>query len=223
MLKKTLKGIIPEYILIGIKEAKWAKLQHQKLTKGKKQAELLLNNKQEIKIDLGSGNRQGKNGWTTVDICDGCDLYWNILLPLPLPDNSVSQIYSSHVLEHFYYQDTLKIIKECYRLLKPKGIFRVCVPDAKRFIEAYSFQKISELEGREEMKNTIYFDNTNTNIDYLNYMAYMGGEHKYMFDQENLLAILKKAGFSDVKSSIFDPTIDHKHREKESIYAMAIK
>ena len=32
---------------------------------------------------------------------------------------------------------------------------------------------------------------TGSRIDQLNYTAYMGGEHKYMFDNENLVNILK--------------------------------
>lgn len=223
MIKSKIKDLIPSYILKGIKEAKWEKLQQKKLAKGRKQAEILLTKNEPIKIDLGSGNRRGENGWTTVDICDICDLYWNIFLPLPLPDNSVSQIYSSHVLEHFYYQDSLKIVKECYRLLKPQGMLKICVPNAKLYINSYYEQKTAQLEIEENTKNTIYFDKTDTDIDYLNYMAYMGGEHKYMFDENNLLAMLKKAGFSDVQPSIFDPEIDHLHRQKESIYAIAIK
>jgi predicted SAM-dependent methyltransferase len=220
MLKQTFKNIIPQYILTGIKEAKWEKLQHQKLEIGKKQAELLLKENQDIKIDIGSGARKGNNGWTTVDICEGCDLFWNILLPFPFPDNSINQIYSSHVLEHFYYKDTLKIIKECYRLLKPNSIFRVCVPNAKIYINAYLNQEKFNLN---DMENSPYFDRTNTNIDYINFMAYMGGEHKYLFDEENLLAVLKQGGFNDVKLSSFDGSIDLSSREKESIYAIAIK
>ena len=35
--------------------------------------------------------------------------------------------------------------------------------------------------------------NSTTSIDAINYVAYMGGEHKYMFDQENLLHIFRTA------------------------------
>jgi predicted SAM-dependent methyltransferase len=220
MIKEQLKSLIPSYILTGIKEAKWERLQLKKLEIGKQQAQRLLKENQDIKIDLGSGARKGKNGWTTVDICDGCDLFWNIFLPFPLPDNSVSQIYSSHVLEHFYYKDTLKLIRESYRLLKPNGIFRVCVPNAKIFIDAYINQQQLDLDG---MKNSIYFDRTNTNIDYLNFMAYMGGEHKYMFDEKNLLAVLKEGGFKEVNLTEFDPEIDLISRKKDSLFAIAIK
>ena len=66
------------------------------------------------------------------------------------------------------------------------------------------------------------FNNT-TKIDYINYMAYMDGVHKYMFDEENLLHILKTKGFNDVKLRVFDSQIDLKSRDYESIYAQGIK
>ena len=44
-----------------------------------------------------------------------------------------------------------------------------------------------------------------------------------MFDEENLVNTLKKAGFSDVKLRVFDESIDLLERDNESIYALAIK
>lgn len=66
------------------------------------------------------------------------------------------------------------------------------------------------------------FNNT-TKIDYVNYMAYMDGHHKYMFDEENLLFILKSAGFRNVRLREFSIDLDHKERDFESIYGEAEK
>ena len=51
----------------------------------------------------------------------------------------------------------------------------------------------------------------------------MGGAHKYMFDQENLLFILINKGFENVRPRSFDPSMDRKDRDFESIYAEATK
>ena len=42
----------------------------------------------------------------------------------------------------------------------------------------------------------------NSRVDYVNYIAYMDGHHKYMFDEENLLSILRNVGFSTVSYEI---------------------
>ena len=65
--------------------------------------------------------------------------------------------------------------------------------------------------------------NETTAIDAINYVAYMDGEHKYMFDQENLLHILQIAGFTDVAARSMDPSIDRPERDYESLYAQGVK
>jgi hypothetical protein len=51
----------------------------------------------------------------------------------------------------------------------------------------------------------------------------MDGHHNYMFDEENLLFILKSAGFRNVHVRQFNPDLDIKQRDYESIYAEAEK
>ena len=49
-------------------------------------------------------------------------------------------------------------------------------------------------------------------IDWLNYIAYMDGHHKYMFDQENLVRRLN-AGFIDAQPRNFDALRDRADRK----------
>ena len=65
--------------------------------------------------------------------------------------------------------------------------------------------------------------NTDSKIDQLNYIAYLNGQHKYMFDDENLINILKKSGFEKVKLREFEKGLDLEERHFESIYAVAQK
>lgn len=46
---------------------------------------------------------------------------------LPFPDNSIESIISHHCLEHIG-NGFLRLMDECYRILKPGGIFRIIVP-----------------------------------------------------------------------------------------------
>ena len=63
---------------------------------------------------------------------------------LPFSDNCVNAIFTSHVLEHLDDESLIFLLKECYRILKPKGILRISVPDMDKAMEAcknnnYSF------------------------------------------------------------------------------------
>ena len=51
----------------------------------------------------------------------------------------------------------------------------------------------------------------------------MGGEHKYMFDSENLINILKICGFNSAETRAFGHQLDLPGRDFESIYATAKK
>jgi predicted SAM-dependent methyltransferase len=88
----------------------------------------------KINIELGAGSVKGKNGWITIDQCEEADITWDLNIPLPFPDQSVTKIYSSHVLEHFFYHDLIRLLTECYRVLKPGGSFSACVPDTSIYV-----------------------------------------------------------------------------------------
>ena len=191
----------------------------RRLAKSRKQLAALKASGVEISLDLGGGDRKGANGWLTVDMTHNCDLYWDLRLGIPFADNSVSRLYSSHMFEHLTYAEGQGLLDECMRALKPGGSFSIVVPNAGMYIEGYVGQRAlpEEYFGWEPAYNRT------TRIDALNYVAYMAGEHKYMFDQENLLHILDAKGFVNVSSRSFDPDTDMQERDFESIYAIGYK
>lgn len=97
----------------------------------------LQNSAYPIKLELGSGSKKGMNGWTTLDIAPGCDLYCNLANGLPFPDNSVKDIYSSHFFEHLTFKQSQVLLDECIRVMAPGGKFSICVPNARLYLQAY--------------------------------------------------------------------------------------
>ena len=172
----------------------------------------------EIMLELGSGPKKGKNGWTTVDL-SGADVNWDLRKGIPLKNNSVARIYSSHLLEHIPYKELMGFLKECKRVLRTDGVFSVCVPNAGLRIREYANGSEIQIP---EMPDWAAVS-TGSRIDVLNYTAYMGGEHCYMFDQENLVNTLTSAGFAKAHLREFDSSLDLESRREESIYAIAYK
>jgi predicted SAM-dependent methyltransferase len=170
----------------------------------------------DLFVEVGAGDKPGKNGWITVDVTRRCDVYWDMRKGLPFPDESVARIYSSHFLEHLSFDEGQAFLSECMRVLALGGSFSICVPDARMFIEAYWNR--SSLEGTPFSPNTPGYNHT-TSIDFVNYIAYMYGQHKYMFDEENLIHLLRKAGLKDARARAFDPRLDLESRKWVSIYA----
>lgn len=186
-----------------------------------RQAALDYVSKAEIKkLEIGSGPRRGINGWTTLDASAGCDLRWDLRHGLPFDENTLDVIYSSHVLEHIPYKGLRSLLVDCLRALKPGGSFTVCVPSVKKYIDAY-------IDGRSIMGAGAGYQpavcDTGSLIDQLNYTCYMDGEHKYMFDEENLVNLLRISGFSNARTREFNAEVDMEVRRWESIYAIAEK
>lgn len=54
-----------------------------------------------------------------------------------IPGNVADLIYMSHVLEHVSHRKIIETLREMRRILKPKGVLRISVPDFDRIIEIY--------------------------------------------------------------------------------------
>ncbi len=65
--------------------------------------------------------------------------------------------------------------------------------------------------------------NTDSFIDQVNYIAYMGHEHKFLFDQENLTSLLTKHNFSQIQLSQYSSVIDDTDRSIDSLYFNCVK
>ena len=56
---------------------------------------------------------------------------------MPFKNNTFNYLYSEHTLEHLEITKVKFFLKECWRILKPGGIFRVTVPDLELLATKY--------------------------------------------------------------------------------------
>jgi predicted SAM-dependent methyltransferase len=171
-------------------------------------------------VELGAGDRRGENGWVTVDLTRHCDLLWDLRNGLPFPDGTVQMVYSCHMFEHLAFPDIQGLLRECHRVLAPGGKLSICVPNARPYIEGYLHP--GTLGPKEAVFGHAPAYNGTTPMDYVNYVAYMGGDHKYMFDEENLLHLMRAAGFRNARLRPFAPELERTERPL-SVFAEAEK
>jgi predicted SAM-dependent methyltransferase len=171
------------------------------------------------RLEIGCGASR-KPGFITSDLSLGTDFPFDLRLGLPFPDASLDFIYSEHVLEHLTFSDIMPLLRDCHRALKPAGVLSVVVPNARIYLEAYL-----RPDGFDPGLYCTYDTGLllKTRLDYVNYMSYMGGEHRHMFDEESTLALLKEAGFREARLRAFDPALDQESRRYESLYAEGAK
>ena len=99
----------------------------------------------DLLLHLGAGGHPIP-GWFNVDAKRslGIDRVVDLRRRLPFPDESVTFIFSEHVIEHFdYYNEIPSLLKELCRILKKGGVARIVVPDGKKCVEFYCKNDVS--------------------------------------------------------------------------------
>ena len=82
-------------------------------------------------MKLHIGGKQIKDGWKILNIQknDGVDFVGSISDLSQFDDNSIEEIYASHVVEHVDQKNIKKTLEGIYRVLKNDGKFYISVPD----------------------------------------------------------------------------------------------
>ncbi len=89
-----------------------------------------------LKIDIGCKTSK-KKGFQGIDILDfGQEIVWDVTTGLPLPDNTVQEIYCSHFLEHLKVEQIQDFFLEMHRVCKEGSLIEIKVPHSD-CIESY--------------------------------------------------------------------------------------
>jgi predicted SAM-dependent methyltransferase len=189
-----------------------------------------LRQQQDLSLNLGSGGK-GLANWVNVELIRARDttLCLDIRRKLPLADNSVGRISCEHVVEHLdFREDIPAVLADWFRVLRPGGIVRIIVPDAKAFLEAY-------VAGDRQQWLALNWDPQNlphdiyTPMHIINHTFHQEGEHLFAYDAETLKWSLQQAGFVDFREMSFrqssDPALalDQENHAPYSLYAEARK
>ncbi len=150
---------------------------------------------------------------------------------LPLPDESVDFIYCSHFLEHLTYQDAIKVLKECHRVLKQKMWIRIVCPDLRLLASKYLEGDLRFFQVSRKDELSYAFIKALSILDersFLRKFIVPYNIHHYMYDFDSLKSLLVMCGFSRVEKRGFrrgiTPDIDKlDNRPLESLYVEAQK
>lgn len=126
----------------------------------------------------------------------------NLLKRLPWPDNGSDCVFLGEVLEHFTRDDGMRLLSECFRILKPGGVLRVRVPDNVRFWRNYlmAFDEthvLPQSEWREEHTRWVAMFFRDICVRRRWFFSY-GHYHKWMYDEISLVRAFQRAGFIKV-------------------------
>lgn len=162
----------------------------------------------EIKINIGCGV-SGLDGWYNFDNSLTIPLSriplvnrllkfprwprnvrrYDVRKGLPFNEASVQYIYSSHTFEHFTYEESLKIARECFRVLEAGGVIRIAVPDLGLLVRDY-------LADHDALASHTLISRMMLSHS-LQDLVHPGSNHSQMFDARSLAHLLQEAGFAN--------------------------
>jgi predicted SAM-dependent methyltransferase len=163
-----------------------------------KKTEKYLNSTTPAALHFGSGEKR-LEGWLNIDIGGPADIHCDFTMPMAfLKPNSFQFAFSEHVLEHFSRPQALKMAKQIHKCLKPGGIFRVAVPDLELVIESYRNYDGTLHRDHFQAFIEMYGEAFKTRGEFLD-ISMRGWGHQYIYNEEDLVLMLKKAGYSHLE------------------------
>jgi predicted SAM-dependent methyltransferase len=162
-----------------------------------------------------------------IQYCQTNDIKWaDATREIPLPNNSVSLIYSSHMLEHLDRTEAAQFLKEAMRVLKTGGTIRLVLPDLSKSIELYNIHKDADAF----LESTLMCSpNPRSFLQRLKIALIGNRHHLWMYDGKSLAKLLQNNGYKNIKilesgeTTIDCGALDLRERADESIYIEAIK
>jgi SAM-dependent methyltransferase len=196
-----------------------------------------LKDKRDLKVHLGAGP-DIRSGWVNIDLQlraapsvinrenGTVFINYDLRRSLPLENDSCQLVYSSHFFEHLDYQHGVALMRECHRVLKPGGVFRISLPNFRGLFQAY-------LAGDDDYVGLIDIcaelpqlePGTELLVDHVNFGVYQNGEHKWIYDEDKVVLLLKRLGYRSASQTSFQAGIDPDDpiRRKYSFYVEAVK
>ena len=221
-LRKLAYQILPAHILHPlIFEARllWRRIAQRGTERNYRKASQIL-------LNVGCGD-SGHTGWVNIDAFrrKSVNCVYDCRKFLPFPDESVQAIFCEHFFEHLdYTEEVPHFLSECFRVLQPRGVIRIIVPDAEKYLRAYVQPGWSELAHLRALNTESGETRYHTKMELINEVFRQAYQHKFAYDQETIEFLLKRYGFSKVIHQQFNQSLlpelclDQLERAPESLY-----
>ena len=155
----------------------------------------------EPRLQIGAGPNR-LEGWLDSDVVSG-EIHLALNRRLPIDDSIFSYVFGEHVIEHLSEASGIDLLSELHRVLRPGGVVRLVTPDLGKLVAIYEDRNpgvdretyvryIDEITGRRRERPGQVF----------NALMRSWG-HRYIYDEDDLTAKLRQAGFHDI--AVRDP------------------
>jgi len=151
----------------------------------------------------------------------------NAAVRIPCAADSVTAVYSSHMIEHLDRSEARTFLTEVRRVLRPDGVVRIAAPDLSRLVSDYV--ATGDADG--------FVAGIHMGLDrpaglraWVKWAVVGPRHHLWMYDGESLTRLLRETGFADASvvppgsTRIAEPgQLDLRERAGESVYVEAVR
>ena len=151
----------------------------------------------KLQIGAGANNLQG---WLNTDIEPGPgQAYLDATKTFPLASQSFRYVFSEHVIEHLNYDEGLRMLRECHRILSPGGKIRIATPDLLKFIGLFQSERTDAMRAYMEGKAAWHGWAKGPSPSFILNAEMRGAGHQFLYDPATLTSRLSEAGFRDIR------------------------
>jgi len=181
---------------------------------------------EQARLNVGAGPDFRLEGWLNTDRNPHHSrgvAYLDATQPFPFKDSTFDYVTSEHLIEHLTYDEGLRMLGECFRVLKPGGRIRLATPDLQVYVDLFGADKsdvqqryiryhadkflrsLEEPRSSKPLRSRIAeqsetggpsSDAVLTCLVINNELRSWG--HQFIYDRETLSAAMEQAGFVDV-------------------------
>jgi predicted SAM-dependent methyltransferase len=152
-------------------------------------------------------------GWINVDIRPR----YSSVIPidvrrgLPFPDGIFDYVFHEHVIEHLDRTDGMKLLAECFRVLRPGGKMRVVAPDLDFLWKLmHEPTEMTRRYVKEQVANHLPGEEPHPTLIVNNF--FRSFDHQFIYDVDFMCKTLERVGFGELRQGTVgasdDPNLD---------------
>jgi predicted SAM-dependent methyltransferase len=158
-----------------------------------------------LRLHIGSGPVR-LPGWTNIDNqkYPGVDHVLDVTRGMPWKRGEAELIFAEHFIEHLSYDDGLRFLRECRRVLRPDGILRLSTPNLD-WVWHMQYHPGQWSDPSEAVRDAFWMNK-----------AFRGWGHQFLYNLPTLEATLRAAGFAAVSPTKYGESQHESLRGLES-------
>ncbi|HVJ06283.1 MAG TPA: methyltransferase domain-containing protein [Candidatus Saccharimonadales bacterium] len=150
------------------------------------------------KLQIGCG-KNALPGWLNTDLRAAAGiLRLDATRPLPFANNSFVCVFNEHMLEHIPYAESMKLLGEIFRVLRPEGRVRIATPDLAFLFELYRDGSSALHRNYVDWSANLFCKGMPTDKVTVINNFFRDWGHRYIHDFSSLESALNGLGFVDV-------------------------